>query len=157
MVAICTRFNSLPTEYAIDRPESDITCHFSNSSKKISDHINFNMVIEKNKYIPSYFTELSFDILICYIWMLSSPINFIKILSLNKGTFHCQVYLLKFQAKNECLPSLFYIIYIHKVPCPKRGLIPGQETVAQDVAGQKGGGGVLWDGMGKNEQFQLNM
>ena len=31
MVAICTHYNSLPTEYDIDRPESEITCHYSNS------------------------------------------------------------------------------------------------------------------------------
>ena len=28
---------------------------------------------------------------------------------------------------------------------------------SKDVEAQKGGGGALWDGMGKNEQFQLNM
>ena len=30
-VAICTRYNSLPTKYDIDRPESKMTCLFSNS------------------------------------------------------------------------------------------------------------------------------
>ena len=31
MVAICTRYNSLPMEYNIDCPESEMTCGYSNS------------------------------------------------------------------------------------------------------------------------------
>ena len=31
MVAICTRYNSLPTEYNIDHPESEMTCRYSKS------------------------------------------------------------------------------------------------------------------------------
>ena len=31
MVANCTRYISLPTEYDIDHPESEMTCHYSNS------------------------------------------------------------------------------------------------------------------------------